>query len=177
MEWEPWLVTFIAGQATGLGIALGIARVERRWRRQEVRAAEKRARLEERFEPVRGYAGALYEFVNEAAGWMRVWEGAKPGEDWEGFADFIRARLEEQWDKLEDLKPRPAPRFVVRDCFTQGLLQGLELLATKCQSTCVLCLRDGTVADAEELRGRVAEAEENLGKLLERMEDMVEKLE
>ena len=52
MDSLPALVNYIAGAATGLVIALVLAWVDRRWRRQDVRAAEKRARLEEGFKPV-----------------------------------------------------------------------------------------------------------------------------
>ncbi|HUW11679.1 MAG TPA: hypothetical protein VM537_18245 [Anaerolineae bacterium] len=176
MEWAAGLVGLM-GVLLGAVVAVGVARLERRWRREDIRAAEKRVRLEERFEPVRAYAGALCELASDAATSMRVWEALKPAENWQGIADIIRDHLESDLKKPEALEPRPAPRFALRDGEAQAWVQRLELLAMEIQDACMSHLKEGTVADEEELQSWVAKADHALDKLLKRMENVLQDLE
>lgn len=168
------MVTFVAGQATGLGIALAIAWVERRWRRQEVRAAERSARLEERFEPVRRYGLALQGFVRGAARWMRVWEH---GRSVHGSAQDVRKLLEGQWAEVVKVTPRPEPVSLVEDAAAREYLVKLQLVVWRCHDRCVECLEAGELMAEDEALGYVAETDEKLARMLGRMDEVLEEVD
>lgn len=189
MEWVPWLVdnaarvvvgliiaagNFIAAAAAGAVIAVVVAWLERRWRRQEVRAAEKRARLEERFEPVLRYAAGLQGFVLQAAQFMSIWEQVRGTEGSEPEAKTMLRRLEEEWRRAKALEPRPGPYVVVRDVQAQTALVGLEMVANGCRHRCRVCLKAGGVVSGDELSRWVADTEKDMQLLRQRTEGLVE---
>jgi len=104
------LVNYIAGAVTGLVIALAIGWVERRWRGEDVRAAEKRARLEVRFEQVRAYlvmGCEICQTVEDRLGWgTRVWGEA--GERW-------RKKLVRRFEVISANPVVTAPWLFVQD--------------------------------------------------------------
>jgi hypothetical protein len=114
VDWGTRVLTFVAGQATGLAIALLIAWVERRWRRQDVRDAEKRVRLEERFESVRRYAIGLHEFVHEAVGLTAVGERSWRDEAWGTSAEALERELTQRGRGADWLRPRRGPAYLLR---------------------------------------------------------------
>jgi len=174
------LVTFVAGQATGLGMALLIAWVEMRWRRQEVRAAEKRARLDEQFRSVRQYAAGLRQFVHDAVGLMTAWKELRPVEAPqlpERLVERLLCELEERWHEVEKLEPQPRPWFVVGDRRVRAALAGLEIGAELYRARCRECLEAGDMMSEEEANRFRNEAGENLKKMLKWMEKAVEEAE
>lgn len=177
MDWGPWVVTFIAGQATGLGMALAISWVERRWRRQEVRAAEKRARLEERFERVRTYAIGLQEFVEAWVGVVRVWQERAVVDDQARSAQHMRRQLETQWERVVAVEPPPWALVFVRDMDAQKWLLQLRLVAQQCRDRCLGCIGSGEVMGEEEAEDFAEIVGEKLAKILEWMEQAVEEVE
>jgi hypothetical protein len=192
VDWLPWLLenaasvvvgliiaagNFVAAAASGAVIAVVVAWLERRWHRQEVRAAEKRARLEERFEPVRWYAAGLMEFTLGAVTRMNVWENQKPAEGWRPLAARMLSELEETWKSAEELKPRPGPWVMLVDMPAKGGLLGLELAALGCKWRCEECLKAGDVVGEEEKVRWVRDAGENMEFMLDRMKQLVAEVE
>ena len=100
------LAAGLIGVVVGAGVTVGVAFLQRQWRRQEVRAAEKRARLEERFESVVRYGGALQEFVEDATSWMWVWREERPAGGWEHLSRRLQEELEKHWDEARESRPR-----------------------------------------------------------------------
>ena len=177
MEWGPWLVTFIAGQATGLATALVVAWVETRLRRQEIRAAEKRVRKEERFELVRRYASGLQEFVHEAAGLIVVGKRSWRDEGWGSAPDTLERELTKRWDNAQALRPHPGPSYILRDQAALEQLIVLELEANGCRLKCLECLSLGGPMADEMANGFVEGAGNAVDKLFKRMDELVERLE
>jgi hypothetical protein len=177
VDWGPWLVTFIAGQASGLGIALAMAWVERQWRRQEARATEKRARLEAHFTLVRPYAAALQAFVEDAVTWMKVWNEVKAVEGTDRSRALLRSRLQQRWNQVQRLEPQPGPWFMVRDKKVKAALLPFDITAHQCHYRCQQTI-DGTDAMNEEEANRFAtEADQDLKMMLQWMEESLERLE
>jgi hypothetical protein len=171
------VVTFVAGQATGLGIALAIAWVQSRWHRRDLRAAEKRARMEDQFESVRRYTAGLQEFVHSAVRWMQVWGARYPGGPSDGWVQDIVGGLEEMWQEVEEVRPRPRPEFLVRDARVKGWLFDLEVVAQECHDTCEWCIRlRGDLSREDHVRFLSA-ADENVEKILRQMDDVLDGVE
>jgi len=195
VEWVPWLVQYVAGvvadlaiaaanftaaAAAGVVIALVVAQLEKRSRRQEVRAAQKRGRLEGQFESIRAYAAGLHGFVKDAALWMEVWtelrvvEGLKPSgqEMQEGLE-----KPKETWSEVKKLEPRPEPRFVIRDLRVRLELSMLEIQAARCLEKWKECVKGEIIVSEEEANRFRDEADQHLKEMLERMGEAVDELE
>jgi len=170
VDWLPWLATFVAGQATALGAALLIAWIERRWHRQDVRAAQRRARLDERFEPIRRYAEGLQQFVHGAVVWMEVWKENRRELGSQRVAQTVRRQLETQWHEWQELRPQPRPWFVVRDRDVIAALMRLETAADTCRERCVDCLERGDFMPQAEAERLAAQADQSVESLLDLME-------
>jgi hypothetical protein len=172
---------FAAAAAAGVVIALVVSRLESRQRRKEVRAAEKRGRIEGQYQSVRPYAAALHGFVHKAVVWGRVWEefglreGREPprGE----FRQFVQENLQKQWHQVQELEPQPGPQYVVRDLEVSMALLYLELEAQACRDSWEEWLDGGDMMSQEEADRSIAKAGENLQKMLERMEQSLEEVE
>jgi len=165
------------GVFVGSGVTLFVAWLNHRWRREDVRAAEKRVRWEERFEPVWRYATGLQEFVYEAGHLMERWEERRLVEGWESLAQELQGQLEMLWEDLEALRPRPGPLYVVQDKEARKWYLALRLGAAVCRHKCRVCLGVGAGMSEEDASGFAADADEALKKLLEQMRKFVEKAE
>lgn len=194
MDWEqlaPAVVTGLVGGVCGIcgavvgavltaGLVFGQAWVNRRWRRQEARAAEKRERLEDRFESVRRYAAAVREFVHGEVTFMGVWDNLEAHRDAEWFGMLVEQELEDldrRWYDVHNLVSQPAPWLVIADTGVNEALLELELKADECRSRCKECLQgEGTMSE-EEAECFTAQTDEFLRQLLERMEEAVENVE
>lgn len=170
MEWVAGLIGVVVGAA----VTVGVACLERRWRGEDVRAAEKRVRLEERLKPVRDYAAALCEFVYDASNSMAASKLSKPDKGRSVFAEPIFSQVEGLWEKAQERRPWPAPRFTVRDKLVHDHLQTLEILAYQYRFKCGEWLQSGSDPTESELQGWLANAEKSYQELLDRMEMMLQ---
>ena len=170
-------VTFSAGALTGFLLGLLGAHIERRWRRKDVRAAEKRARLDEGFQQVRNYAAAICEFVFGTPAWMIVWNDHRSSEGREACAQFIREDIQNSWQRLEKLEPAPSPRFGLHDDEVWSLVAELESLAEGCKDGCLDFLDTGQPADVQVSRNWGAKADERLAYIFRRMTEMLDAVE
>ena len=177
MEWKEWLVTFVAGQLTGLATALLLAWADRRWRRQDVRTAEKRARLEERFDPLRRYASALCEFVHDIVGWMMIWDGKRYGDNWQGYADIMPQEIEKRAQKLVQVEPPPGAMIVLEGTEAYARLKKLEMLPIRSKESCLECLGTAREPDLEKFRAQADEADQHLEQILAYMTRMLDTVE
>lgn len=170
MEWVAGLI----GVVVGAGVTVGVACLERRWRRQEARAAEKRARLEERLEPVRRYGLALDGFVRGAARYMRIWAhlGAP-----KAAAGDLRQLVEGHWANVAQVTPRPEPVSIVEDTAARDPLLNLQLVVWRCRDRCLEVLEAGHSMADDEADRYVAEAHEHLELMLMRMDELVEEVD
>ena len=168
---------YCAGTLTGFLLGLLAAYVNRLWRREDVRSAEKRVRWEERLEPVWRYTTGLQEFVHEAGHLMEHWEQRRPVEAWESLAEELQGQLEMLWEDVEVLKPRPGALYVVQDEEARKWYVALLLDAAVCRHKCRECLGVGAVMTEEDASGFAADADEALKKLLEQMRKFVENVE
>jgi len=128
---------------------------ERHARRQESRAAEKRARWDGRLEPVWRYAQALREFADTALTRTAAWEARLDDWDIEDSGETLREELSRRWSEVQDLKPRPSPWYLVPDHVARNCLLMLEGHAGECERRCRLSLEGGdpVVFQADRLRG------------------------
>jgi len=173
MEWAAGLI----GVVVGSGVTAGVAYLERHWRRKDVRAAEKRARLEEEFKSVRRYAAGLQQFVHDAVMWMKVWEAIRAVEGVEPSRQLVQKRLQDRWNEVEKLEPQPGPWFMLPDMRVKAALQGLQIRARLCQSRCEGALEAKNIMSYEDANRFAAEADENLNKMLECMEEALQQVE
>ena len=177
MDSLPALINYIAGAATGLVIALVLAWVDRRWRRQDVRAAEKRARLDERFQPVRNYTAAICEFLWDAAACMSVWNDNRSSQTAEGYADVIREQIQNKAQKLEHLEPALGQRFQLRGAEAWTRAIQLRTLATASRKSCLHNLDTLQAPDLQEFSDRAAKADEHMTYILNHMTQMLDAVE
>jgi hypothetical protein len=192
MEWLPWLLTQILGIATatvtaavsflgaagaGAVVALIVARLEARQRRQGVRAAEKRGRLEAQFETARSYAAALHRFVWGASISMQVWSELTSVQDLKLSENYVEQELDklhEAWSEVLKLEPQPAPRFVIRDNSVMLPLSMLEVIATLAHDKAGKAIQGESITTEEERTRLRDDAARYLTTMLESMEDAVD---
>ena len=167
----------VVGALLTAGLAFGQSWVNRRWRAQQVRTAEKRARSEDRFEPVRTYALGLQEFVHEAVGMVQVREWRTQAGGWGGSAQAVEQDLNKRMEDAEALRPRPGPYYILRDTAGFESLLKLQLEASICQLKCLECVWAGQAMTGDMANGFLQGADNALDKLLTRMDELVEQLE
>ena len=147
------------------------------WRRrseqEDVKAAEKRARLEARCEPVIPYAGALQSFIDDAVSWMQVLRERKASGASAQLVRRVEAELDKQWDEAMQLRPRPVPWFLLNDMQARARWLAVELAAQLCRERCIQCLKSGEVMSQEEAQRTKARGIEALEALLRRMEEVL----
>lgn len=127
---EP--VSYIAGAVTGLLIALVVAWVERRWAREDVRKAEKRRELEERFLPVLDYAKAISDWVEGVGAWASHWDDHRSIEGAEAYLRMMEEELDTKIDIVLELRPDAIGRFRLPDDELWSRVNQLELLGQDC---------------------------------------------
>lgn len=173
MEW----ITGLIGVLVGSGVTAGMAYLERQWRNQDVRAAEKRVRQEERFESVRLYAIGLQEFVHEAVALLDIRRRSTDDEDWRTSAQTVERDLSRRLTAAEALRPRPGPSYLLRDKTAVESLLVLELEAHGCHLKGLEHLAADQAMTDDMASGFVQGGDNALDKLLTRMDELVEQLE
>jgi hypothetical protein len=164
----------VVGALLTASLALGRSWIDRRWRRQDVRAAEKRLQRDDRLEPVRTYAIGLQEFVHESVGLMAVVARRARDVGWTRAAETVTGELDKRWGDAEALRPRPGPSYLLRNKEALESLLVLELEANGCRLKCAEHL-DAAETMSEELAGGFVDgADRALDELLDRMERAVE---
>lgn len=166
-----WLALVVAVGGWVLSILLFLW--GRRSRRQDLSAAQKRARLDERFEPVRRYAMALDGFVRGAARYMRVWGHVRRRHS---TAADLAQLVNEHWARTEQVMPRPERYSLVDDALARASLDKLHRVVWRCHDRCLECLQCGELMTEDEANGYVAQAHEHLELLLARMDGVVDRV-
>jgi hypothetical protein len=168
------LLAGLIGVVVGAGVTVGVAYLERRWGRQEVRAAERRTRWEERFEPVWRYATAMQEFVHQAGHLMERWEEQRPPEAWQSLAWELQGQLRMLSEEAEALRPRPGALYVLQDEEARQWYVALQLVVFTCRYRCERCLGVGEVMSLEDRVGFTYDADDKVKQLQARMQGFVE---
>ena len=161
-------VSFSAGALTGFLLGLLGAHIQRRWRRQELRATEHRARLDQLFQPLRNYAMAICEFLLHLTAHMEVWEKHRSSEHAHAYADIIREEIQNRAQRLQGLEP-PLGSRIALDSEAVSRLLDLESLADTCRDRSLHCLDTKAEPDIQQFKATIAEGAAHGAHILERM--------
>lgn len=128
---EIWMAVliFVAGQMTTVLYML----FERRWRKEDVKAAERRVRLASRHEQVGRYAKALQEYISRVLSTTEERFTNRLEQDGsERLLTHWDKVLKESWERAWALELACGWEFSVEDRIAESLLIQLDLWGTDC---------------------------------------------
>ena len=179
MDWS-WLAPAafgaVAGSFAGAATALGVSWLERRWREQDVKAAETRARTRDRLAEVRRYGAALEEFVGRGLVTFELMNSDPESVRTKSWHEYYQSRLLQKSRELHREHPSPNPIFVIGDdpeAFYP--LVELQIRAWDLQARILQFLQGERGQDAPNATAGMAEAQELLNRLLRRLDELAER--